>query len=163
MSLRTIALFQTACPDDMPRPSAREPLALYRYAVWYKANPRRADYMRALAGELAPEAEWLDCREDAGWEAKAAEADHIILAYPDAIGLGLGRFERTVRRVKKSWTGIEVLNGRRRRFRLNGATRLGLKARRALEWSMAGELLFLPVFVVVTPVLWAIDRARGRA
>jgi hypothetical protein len=84
------------------------------------------------------------------------------MVYPDAIGLGFGRLEREVVSCRRTWATIEALNGRRRQFRLNGGTRLSLRLRRAIEWSMLAEFLFLPVFFVLTPVLMAVDVLRGR-
>ena len=57
---------------------------------------------------------------------------------------------------------VDVINGRRRVFRLDRSTRVGLRLRRLLERSMLAEFLFMPVFVVVTPVLWVVDAVRGR-
>jgi hypothetical protein len=160
---RVIALFHSPWPTaGLARPPRSRPWAQYRYAVWYKANPRGADYMRALQRELIPDAEWVDTREQPQWTSRLAQVDMIVLLYPDAIGLGFGAVESAVFAHKLDWAAVEVLNGRRRQFRLNDATRFGLRLRRLLEWSMLLELLFLPVFVVVTPLLWAIDAVRGR-
>lgn len=137
-------------------------LDLYRYALWYKANPRTADYMRSLVLDRFPDAEWLETREHSDWTNRLCHADTVILLYPDSIGLGFGAVERSVFAHKRDWAAVVVLNGRRRKFRLNGATRFGLRLRRMLERSMLVELALLPVFVVVTPLLWAIDAARGR-
>ena len=163
MTRRIVALFHSPWPaEGMERPARNKPLELFRYAVWYKANPRSADYMRALQQERLPDAEWVDTREHSDWISRLSRADTVVLLYPDAIGLGFGAVERSVLRHKRDGAALEVLNGRRRAFRLNNATRLGLGLRRLLEWSMLPELLFLPVFAVVTPLLWAIDAVRGR-
>ncbi|MBU1666565.1 MAG: glycine/betaine ABC transporter permease [Gammaproteobacteria bacterium] len=165
MTLRVVALHHSPWPaSTMARPSlaSKSLSALYRYAVWYKSNPRSAEYMRALAAEFHPEAEWVSTRDQADWQARIAEADDIVLVYPDAIGLGFANVEAAVKAGKRTWAGVRVLNGRRRRFLLDGATRRGLLFRRFLEWTMLPELLFLPLFVAVTPVLWAIDLMRGR-
>lgn len=163
MNRRVVTLFHSHWPEaGLARPGRSQPLALYRYAVWYKANPRNGAYLRALAQEHYPDAEWVSTAEQPDWAGRIAEADTIVLLYPDAIGLGFASIERSVMAHKRDWSGVEVLNGRRRKFRLNGATRAGLRLRRLLEWSMLPELLFLPVFIAATPLLWAIDLVRGR-
>jgi hypothetical protein len=163
MKRRTVALFRSPWPKEgLKRPARNKLLEQYRYAVWYKANPRSAVYMRALQQERFPDAEWVDTSEDSDWINRLSRADTVVLFYPDSIGLGFGPVERSVLAHKLDWTAVVVLNGRRREFRLNDATRLGLRLRRLLEWTMLPELLFLAVFVVVTPLLWAIDAVRGR-
>jgi len=160
MTRRVVALFHSPWPaEGLVRPARSKPLELYRYAVWYKANPRTGDYMRTLQQERLPEAEWVDTREHPDWIDRISQADTVVLLYPDAIGLGFGAVERSALRDGRV---VDVLNGRRRAFPLTGATRLRLRLRRVLEWSMLPELLFLPVFVVVTPLLWTIDAVRGR-
>lgn len=164
MTHRLVALYHNPWPQaGMERPRGRGLGALYRYAVWYKANPRSAEYMRDLLAERLPEALWVSTGADADWRERIAAADQVVLLYPDAIGLGFAAVERVVLARKRPWAGIAVLNGRRRKFLLNGGTRLALRLRRLLEWTMLPEMLFLPVFVAVTPVLWALDRVRGRA
>lgn len=163
MTHRVVALYHNSWPQSaLERPDRRSPAALYRYAVWYKANPRSAEYMRSLLAERYPDAEWTSTTEHADWPARVAQADNVVLLYPDAIGLGFAPIERAMLANKRRWAGVTVLNGRRREFLLNGATRLGLRLRRFLEWSMLPELLFLPVFVLATPLLWAMDLMRGR-
>lgn len=163
MTRRIVALFHSPWPaGGLERPPRTRPLAQFRYAVWYKANPRSADYMRALLRERLPQAEWVSTAEHSDWRDRISGADVVILLYPDAIGLGFASIERTVLADNRAWADVEVLNGRRRQFRLNGTTSLGLRLRRVLEWSLLPELLFLPVFMAATPVLWAIDAMRGR-
>ena len=159
-----IALYYSPWPADGPkRPPISRPFAQYLYAVWYKANPRDAGYMRALQQERLPAAEWVEVSADGDWITRVSSADKIVLLYPDAIGLGFGAVERTVFAHKTASAAVEVLNGRRRYFNLNGATRAALRVRRALERSMMLEFLFLPIFIVGTPILWTIDAVRGRA
>jgi hypothetical protein len=163
MKRRIVALFYSPWPaEGLERPARSKPLAQYRYAVWYKANPRSAAYLRALQQERHPDAEWVDTGADLDWISRVSRADSVILLYPDSIGLGFGHLERAVFAHKPDWAAVEVLNGRRREYRLNSATRLGLRLRRVLEWTMLPELLFVPVFIVVTPLLWTIDAVRGR-
>ena len=135
------------------------PLQQYRYAVWYKANPRSAAYMRALQQEHFPDAQWVDTQEQPDWASKISRADSIVLLYPDSIGLGFGAVERSVFARKPGPATVDVVNGRRRSFRLDPSTRAGLRLRRILECSMLAEFLFVPVFIVVTPV--TVGRRRG--
>jgi hypothetical protein len=159
--MNPIALHHNPWPENLERPRGLNPLRLYRYAVWYKANPRSADYLRALLAEQFPGVACVSS-DQADWRERIAAADEVVLLYPDAIGLSFASVEREIDACKKAWAGVTVLNGRRRRFRLNGGTLLGLRLRRALEWTMLPELLFLAVFVVITPLLWVFDLARGR-
>jgi hypothetical protein len=163
MTHRVVAVYHNPWPQcGLERPPGRSPAALYRFAVWYKANPRSEDYMRALLAERLPEAAWVSIEQDADWPERVAVADQVVLLYPDAIGLGFGAVERTLMARKRPWAGVVALNGRHRKFLLNGATRRALMLRRLLEWTMLPELLFLPMFVVLTPLLWAVDLVRGR-
>ena len=164
MKHRTIALFYSPWPaDGLARPPRSKPFAQYRYAVWYKANPRSSAYMRALQQERVADAEWVDTGSDRDWRNRVDETDSIVLLFPDSIGLGFGKLEQEVFARKPDWADVRVLNGRRREFRLNGAVRLGLRIRRFLEWTMLPELLFIPVFMVLTLMFWAMDTMRGRA
>ncbi len=162
MTHRIVALYHNPWPQSaLERPRTRDPAALYRYAVWYKANPRSTEYMRALLSDRLPEAVWVTT-EDQDWATRIAEADQVVLLYPDAIGLGFMPVERVVMKRKRPWAGVTILNGRRRKFLLNAATKWALRLRRFLEWTMLPELLFVPIFVLVTPLLWAVDLIRGR-
>lgn len=161
MTERVVAVHHNIWPPELIRPNTRNPAGLFRYAVWYKANPRSPDYLRALLEERFPGAEWIDTA-DPEWMRRLAQADRVVLLYPDAIGLGFSAVERAVQANKKTWAAVTVLNGRRRAFLLNGATRRGLRLRRLLEWTMLPELVFLPVFIALTPLLWAADRVKGR-
>ena len=89
-------------------------------------------------------------------------ADTVVLLFPDSIGLGFTPIERAVSAHKRDLANVVALNGRNRDFRLNAATRLGLRLRRVLEWTMLPEMALLPVFVVATPLLWIFDAVRGR-
>lgn len=162
MTGRVVAVFYSPWPaDGLKRPPRSRPLAQYRYAVWYKANPRSPDYMRALQRERFPAADWVEARTEKDW-LQVSQADTIVLLYPDAIGLGFGAIERSVLSHRAKSAAVEILNGRRRQFELTAATRWRLRLRRLLEWTMLLELAFIPVFIVVTPVLWTIDAVRGR-
>lgn len=163
MTHSVVALFHSPWPQaGMARPDRGDARALYRYAVWYKANPRGVEYMRDLVAGHFPEATWVNTAESEDWRQRIAVADQIVLLYPDAIGMGFSPIERDLIAHKLAWAGVTVLNGRSRRFRLNGGTHMGLRLRRFLAWTMLPEMLFLPVFVLATPVLWGLDLMRGR-
>ena len=162
MTGSTVAVFHNAWPAQaLTRPSRSELTAQYRYAVWYKANPRSADYMRALQRQRFPNAEWVET-SDPNWMARLSAADTVVLVFPDSTGLGFAPVERAVLAHKRDLANVVALNGRNRDFRLNGATRLGLRLRRVLEWTMLPEMALLPFFIVATPLLWAFDAVRGR-
>jgi len=136
------------------------PLRLWRKAVWFKANPRSAAYMRERLAERWPDAAFIDA--GAGpWATSLAGADTIVLLYPDAIGLGFGGIERQVRALAPRAT-LKVLNGRRRCFDLDAGTRRALALRRFLERSMLVELLLGTALLLATPFLHAADLVAGR-
>jgi hypothetical protein len=163
MEQRVVGLFCWPWgPDPAALRASRAPLDLYRYAVWFKANPRSREYMRNLFEERYPGGVFVDVAATPAWREPLAAAGTIVLLYPDAIGLGCGATERAVRGALAPGADLRVLNGRRRDFALDGGTRRALALRRLLERSMLAELLFIPVFLCVTPVLLAIDLLRGR-
>jgi hypothetical protein len=161
--MTTIALFYSRWPrDGLARPLDLRPLQQYRYAVWYKANPRGAPYMRALLQDRYSDAEWVDVQDEPGWAGRVSDADAVVLIYPDSIGLGFGPIERAVFARKRREATVHVLSGRRRSFRLDRSTRITLRLRRFLERTMLVEFLFVPIFVIVTPVLLVFDAMRER-
>lgn len=160
---RVVGLFRSPWGAGLAHSrTARSPLQMFRYAVWFKANPRDAAYMQQLLGERFPNAEFVDVDHHANWRDAAAGADTLVLLYPDAIGLGFSSLERKVGRISKAEAIVRVLNGRRRDFALDGATMRALRLRRIIERSMLGEILFMPVFLCLTPLLLLVDWAKGR-
>lgn len=141
--------------------TCRRPYLLWRKAQWFKANPRSASYMRSCLSETWPEAEFVDTDSDPSWPKKISGAAQIVLLYPDAIGVGFGSFERQVRGLAPRAI-VQVLNGRRRVFLLDGAARRALRVRRFLERTMLLEFVVGGIFLVLTPVLLGIDFAGGR-
>jgi hypothetical protein len=143
-----------------------EPLAVsadrgrYRRAVVWKANPRSLQYMRERFAEAAPDGTLVDAGPRLADAVRGAE--RVVLLYPDAIGLGWERIERTVLAAKAAGTRIEVLNGRRRRFAFDARTRRALRVRRVLERTMLAELLVAPVIIGMAPLLWLADALRAR-
>jgi len=142
--------------------SYRGPLAKYRRVVWYTAAPRTEQYMRDLFRAVVPAGLFLNARTDDNWAQRAAAADLVVLLYPDCIGLGFWPLERKIRRLRKDWAAVRVLNGRRREFVLNRSVIAALRFRRALSRLLVGEALFTAAFVVATPVFLLQDVLRGR-
>ena len=143
---RIIGLFHSPWDADPARLRAsRSVPQMFRYAVWFKANPRDAAYMQQLLGERSPGAEFVNVDQRADWRDAAAGADTIVLLYPDAIGLGFAPLERKIAHTKKAGAVVRVINGRRRDFAWNGATRFALRVRRIIERTMLGEIIFVPV------------------
>lgn len=163
MDRKVVGLFYSAWNKDIEGwRSSRHLLELYRYAVWFKANPRSKDYMCTLFTERFPAAMLFDLNEDPAWRDYVRCADIVVLLYPDAIGLGFATLEHEVRRLLKPLAALRVLSGRRREFVMNSSTSRALIVRRVLERSMLLELLFTPIFVCLTPLLLMIDLLRGR-
>ena len=162
MSETTVALFYDPWAGHAEAPvSLARPGLLWRKAVWFKANPRSRAYMAALLAEMRPAARLVDVGEGDGWRAAAAEARHILLLYPDAIGIGFGRIERALRRAAPA-ASLAALNGRRRLLPLDRATLRALRLRRFLERTMLVECVLGLTLLAATPLLLAFDYARGR-
>lgn len=160
---KTIGLFRDPWPPELANArSSRNPSQLFRYAVWYKANPRSEERMRELFHEYVPEGEFVAVDRDPAWLQKVAETDSIVLLYPDCTGLFQGRLEREVLRGKPVRASVRVLNGRSRLFLLTPAVRRSLRLRRFLERTMLLEMAANVVFLLVTPILLILDLARGR-
>ena len=163
MNRRVVGLFSLPWREGFIISSPpRNPLTMYHWAVWYKANPRSEDYMQQLFAEHYPGGAYINIDQESKWQKAVLKADEVILLYPDAIGLGFARVEREVKRLLQPWAGLRALNGRRRSFRVNAITLLGLRLRRFLERSMLGEVLATLAFLLVTPLLAVKDWARGR-
>jgi hypothetical protein len=128
----------------------KRPRRIYWRTLWWKSNPRDREYMRSLFGERFPDGELHE-----GTSPPAA--DKTVLLYPDAIGLGFGPLERQLRGRR-----LEVLNGRRRQFVLDGPTSRSLRLRRVLERTMLFEAVALPLFFVLAVPLAVFDALRGR-
>lgn len=133
----------------------------FRKSIFSRANPRSAEYMRALCEEQWAGAQIISA-DSATAQDSIRRADVIVILYPDAIGQGFASVESDVVRLKHNKAEIRVLNGRRRDFPLSPVTLRGLRLRRFLERIMLGEWLFLVLFLLTTPVLLLIDWATGR-
>lgn len=160
MERKVVGVFHNPWREDYdPQRSLAE---LYRRAVWLKANPRREDYMRALFDERYPAATYVNADRERDWAQAVADADTIVMLYPDATGLYFSGFEHRVRREMKGWATLRVLNGRRRDFVLSGRVRRALRVRRFLERTMLGEVLAIVIFAAASPVFVLSDLVRGR-
>ena len=165
MTTLTIGLFFSPWDPQLKSPfsvRSRDPLTMYRRAVWFKANPRDEKYMKDLFTEHFREGVFINIDRDPFWHNNLQEADMVVLLYPDAIGQGFYRLETKVQRRKKRCAAIRALNGRRREFLLNHATLYSLRVRRIMERWMLGEVAALIVFAFITPVLLVIDLWKGR-
>jgi hypothetical protein len=129
----------------------KRPRRIYRRTLWWKANPRHPEYMRALFAERYPDGKLHE-------GAQPPLAETTVLLYPDAIGLGFGALERSLRGRRE----VRVLNGRRRDFALDRPTLRALRARRLLERTMLFEVVALPLFVALAVPMWIFDALRGR-
>ena len=138
------------------------PLAKYRRVVWYTAAPRTEQYMRELFRAVVPGGLFLNIRTDHDWGQRAAAADLVVLLYQDSIGLGFWPLERKIRRLRKDWAAVRVLNGRRREFVLTPSVIAALRFRRVLSRLLVGEALFTAAFVLATPVFLLHDVFRRR-
>ncbi|MCH8112559.1 MAG: hypothetical protein IH905_11500 [Proteobacteria bacterium] len=160
----TLGLYYDMWGDGETGPPARSrnPRQLYRRAVWFKSNPRSASAMEQLFLESFAGGHFVDVSKTKGWRREAVDCDIVVLLYPDAIGLGFGAIERQVLRNRARNSRARVLNGRKRDFLLTPSVRRGLRWRRMLERTMAGELLFALVFIAATPLMLSFDLVRGR-
>lgn len=160
----TLGLYYDTWGDGETGPPARSRNLrhLYRRAVWFKSNPRSASAMEQLFHETWPDGRFVNVSKTKGWRREAADCETVVLLYPDAIGLGFGAIERQVLRNRRGRHRARVLNGRKRDFLLTPPVRRGLRLRRMLERTMAGELLFALVFLVTTPLMLSLDLVRGR-
>ena len=160
MKQSIVGLFHNGWQADY---DGRQSLAgLYRRAVWLKANPRSEAYMRELFAERYPQGRFINADEQPDWPVHLRAADTVVLLYPDAIGIGFSAIETMVRKQKKDWATVRVLNGRRRDFIWQRRVTRQLRLRRFLERSMLGEALAIIIFAAVTPFFLASDLVRGR-
>ena len=142
-------------------PSAAEGLAgkLDRVAR-YKRNPRGPEYMRHVAASMLPRATVVESHGSAVGAA-VAQAPHIVLLWPDAIGYGWTPIEREVFKHKRRDAQVYAVTGRRRSFRLTPATLFGLRLRRFAERLWLGEAVMAAALLISSPFLVMWDFARG--
>lgn len=163
MGADAVGIYKNPWGPNPPRPKVNKTLReFYRYAVWFKANPRGEDTLRALFDARFPGGRWVNADVDPAAARAALGEERLVLVYPDAIGQGLGDLERAAWRARRGRPPADVLNGRGRLFPLTRGTRWALGVRRLLERTQILELAALGLFLLVTPVLWVWDAARGR-
>jgi hypothetical protein len=104
-----------------------------------------------------------DAVDPRAWRAdplvRAREYDNVLLAYPDALGLGCGAAEA---RALDGRTSILVLNGRRRAFRLTHAMQRRLILSRMLAHTRIAERGLALAVRPVAAVLARWDRVIAR-
>ena len=122
-------------------------------------NPRNPRYLEALVHECDPGATLVRTSAP-DWERTVAGADRLYIVYPDAIGVGFGRLER--RLAALGVAPDSAINGRRRTFSLDQATRRALRIRRLLERSFLVETLAVAALAIATPAIAGFDLVRGR-
>ena len=127
-----------------------------------KQAPRTPDYMHALAREQAGEGVVIIERDDSRRGEALKEAQEVYLLWEDSIGFGWGMTELAVLAARGGFSGVTVLNGRRRRFSLTPGSLAAAWIRRFVERTYAGELVFTVLFVVVSPFLVSWDLLHGR-
>lgn len=166
MPASTIGLYFSKWGNDFSIPSkpSLNPIYLFRWAQWFKSNPRSSDYMRRLFAERFPEGEFIDTNEIgvAKLVKHIVEGDEIVFLYPDAIGLGFSDIEKQVSRACSPSVCVRVLNGRGREFIFNRNTKYNLHLRRFLEQTMLTEIIACLLITVCTPFLLLIDFLRGK-
>lgn len=106
-----------------------------------RSNPRSKDYMNSLLKEKFPDVEIIGINNINNTE----NVEKIILLYPDSIGLGWSNLEKEI---IKNYNVIEVLNGRKRHFKLSKEVRIELLFKRFLEITFLPEILFTPVLII---------------
>ncbi|MGA2462951.1 MAG: hypothetical protein ABSH06_01165 [Thermodesulfobacteriota bacterium] len=160
---KTLGIFSYPWPEEYVKglPPQGTPWELQRKVVWRKANPRSEDYMKTLFFNHWPKGDYINADKDPNWFLWVSSADQVVLLYPDAIGLGFRHIESQVFKLKKTLISVHVLNGRRREFILDHPTRWHLYLRRFLERGMFGEALTVLIFLMITPVLLAVDWTKG--
>ncbi len=127
----------------------------------YKRNPRDERYMNSLVTKLFTDnCQWIDARSLRPEFLKNAR--EVVLLWPDGNGYGWFRVERRIFAWKDENCKVMVLNGRRRYFQLNLGLWTTYLVRRCLERFWVGELGFIVIFMLVSPVITAWDLSRGR-
>lgn len=150
-----------------------------RQLLEYRANPRSLEYMLDRAAEFkaqfAPGAaadvlvtgEAVIPEKHRVWIRQVQTApvnfngyDTVVLLYPDAIGLGWGPVERSLRDLRARQ--YLIINGRRRIFVWDDASRCALAWRRLLYRVSFSEALFAALIFVAGAWFAAADLWTGR-
>lgn len=144
--------------DFWSQKNEHTPWGIYWKGLKHKSNPRTRQYMEKLLIDKFPGAKIYEVKpNELIPQSLIASSDQVVLLYPDAIGLGFRKIEKSLQLSRSP----AVLNGRKRCFNLDTKTKVRLYYRRFLARTMLPEMLFTLLFLVSTPVLLAIDLLRG--
>ena len=117
------------------------------------------DGFAALFGTV----ESADVASAGAWQsgllARLPDYDHIVLVYPDALGLGCGSAEQ---QALARHASVIVINGRRRAFRIDGCLHHQLAFHRFLAHTRIVERVLAVVMRRAAAYLAARDRRDGR-
>jgi hypothetical protein len=163
MGCNVLGIFSNPWPEEYGKVPLKQGTLwqLYHKAVWFKANPRSEEYMKMLFLAHWPDGDYMNVDQDSNWRERVLSADIVILLYPDAIGLGFRGLEFRLFSLKRTWTAVRIINGRKREFLLNPSILLRLYLRRFLERWMLVETLAIFLFLIATPILLMVDWVEG--
>ena len=136
---------------------------IYHKGVHYKANPRDQEYMKTLVASCRPDVDFYVVEQAEDLHAlKWDEYHDVVVAYPDAIGLGYLWIERFIQENVDPVKNITVMNGRRREIPFNRNNLTSLRLRRFLEKTLLGEIAFTLYFIAATPFFLVWDILHGK-
>jgi hypothetical protein len=130
----------------------------------YRRNPRPRKYMEECASSVLPDFEKTTIVDatDIGkiqWDS----VSNVVLLWRDAIGVGWSGLEREVFRRTRSGAQVHVLNGRRRYFPVSRGALTGFRWRRFLDKTFVVDVFLAALLLLLMPVLWVVDLARGKS
>jgi hypothetical protein len=86
-----VGIYKNPWGPNPPRPKVEKTLrAYYRYAVWFKANPRGEDTLRALFDARFPGGRWVNADVDPAAARAALGEERLVLVYPGRHRAGAG-------------------------------------------------------------------------
>lgn len=109
---------------------------------------------RVDVADLADSRAWRDALPS-----RARDYDHVVLVFPDALGLGC---EQAERRILRDRHDVIVINGRRRVFRMTSGYSARLDLHRWLARTRVAERMFGAAVRPLAATLAAWDRVSGR-
>lgn len=136
----------------------------YRYAVWYKSNPKNLVLTLEFLRNYFPALEGVDLNFDdkRSIELVLSLGEDIVFLYQDSIGLGYLFSEiKFIHKILLT-KNVYAINGRGRKIPINLSTYPGILIRRFFEWTMLPEIIFSLLFILVTPFFFASDVIRGK-
>ena len=155
-----ILAFPDASASSRPPAAQDGVLEKLKRVARYKRNPRSPEYMRHLAASMRPTATVVEV-DGALPRAAIAQARHVVLLWPDAIGYAWSEVEREVFNYKRPDAHVYALTGRRRSFKLTTGTLFGLRLRRLAERLWLAESVMALSLLISAPFLVMWDVARG--